>query len=180
MIDQCRIKCPHSFKVYDNATGQAVVTPKTYGKSINKSQLPEGLARFFPVGSSNAGEPSLGLSVRLLLPILHGIRDDVAEIREILSSFEIRMVGASILITYEGDWTRAEEALKRAEEEEEEEDDDESDDEEKPGLPYVVKLIDFAHTRITPGRGPDEGVLFGLDTLLELIDGRIRQLTLSN
>lgn len=157
------------------------MTPKTYGKSITKSQLPEGLARFFPVGSSNAGEPSLGLSVRLLLPILHGIRDDVAEIREILSTFEVRMVGASVLITYEGDWTRAKEGLQRIEEDEEdEEDEDESDDEEKPGLPYVVKLIDFAHTRITPGRGPDEGVLFGLDTLLGLIDGRIEQLTLHN
>ncbi len=154
------------------------MTPKTYGRSITKSQLPEGLARFFPVGSSNAGEPSLGLPVRLLLPILHGIRDDVAEIREILSTVEVRMVGASVLITYEGDWTRAKEALQWIEEDEE--DEDESDDEEKPGPPYVVKLIDFAHTRITLGKGPDEGVLFGLDTLLGLIDGRIEQLTLDN
>lgn len=163
--------------MYDNSTSQAVVTPKTYGKSINKSQLPEGIARFFPVGSSKAGEPSLGLPVQLLLPILHGIRENVAEIRQVLTSFEMRMVGASILIAYEGDWEQAKEKLARTEDEEEEEgEDDESEDEEKPGPPYVVKLIDFAHTRITLGRGPDEGVLTGLDTLLGLIDGHITQL----
>jgi len=163
--------------VYDNATREVVVAPKTYGRSINKSQLPEGIARFFPVGSSKAGEPSPGLPVQLLLPILHGVREDIAEIRQVLASFEMRMVGASILIAYEGDWKRAEETLERIEEDEDEddEDEDESEDEEKPGPPYVVKLIDFAHTRITPGRGPDEGVLTGLDTLVGLIDGRIAQ-----
>ena len=162
--------------MYDNTTSQVVVTPKTYGKSINKSQLPEGIARFFPVGSSKAGGPSLGLPVQLLLPVLHGIREDIAEIRQVLASFEMRMVGASILIAYEGNLKRAEETLERTEEEEEdEEDEDESEDEEKPGPPYVVKLIDFAHTRITPGRGPDKGVLTGLDTLIGLIDGRIAQ-----
>lgn len=151
------------------------MTPKTYGRSINKSQLPEGIARFFPVGSSKAGEPSLGLPVQLLLPILHGVREDIAEIRQVLASIEMRMVGASILIAYEGDWKRAEETLERTEDEDEDEDEDESEDEEKPGPPFVVKLIDFAHTRITPGRGPDEGVLTGLDTLVGLIDGRIAQ-----
>ena len=110
--------------MYDNTTSQAVVTPKTYGRSINKSQLPEGIAGFFPVGSSKAGEPSLGLPVQLLLPILHGVREDIAEIRQVLASIEMRMVGASILIAYEGDWKRAEETLERTEDEDEDEDED--------------------------------------------------------
>ncbi|KAK2460699.1 hypothetical protein APHAL10511_007169 [Amanita phalloides] len=156
------------FQVYDHITDQPVVTPKTYGKSINQSQLPEGIARFFPIGSKEEGESSLGLPIPLLLPILDGLKEDVAEIREIVAALEMRIVGSSLLIVYEGDWALAEEALKRTEEEEEEEVDDEGsdDDEEKPGPPYVVKLIDFAHTRITPGRGPDKSVLTGLDTVL--------------
>ena len=42
--------------------------------------------------------------------------------------------------------------------------------------PCVVKLIDFAHARMVPGQGPDEGVLKGVDTVLSLLDGRITQI----
>lgn len=59
--------------------------------------------------------------------------------------------------------------------EDEDYDVDDDDDMEGPTLPYTVKLIDFAHTRIKPGHGPDEGVLLGLDTILKLLDGRIEQ-----
>ncbi|KAI1791590.1 hypothetical protein LXA43DRAFT_1010937 [Ganoderma leucocontextum] len=41
------------------------------------------------------------------------------------------------------------------------------------GPPYLVKLIDFAHTKTVPGIGPGEGVLKGVDTVLRLLDGRI-------
>ena len=58
---------------------------------------------------------------------------------------------------------------------EDDDDDAEDDDEGKIGLPFVVRLIDFAHTRITPGQGPDQGVLLGLDTLSKLLSGRIEQ-----
>ncbi|KAJ7585640.1 hypothetical protein C8J56DRAFT_948514 [Mycena floridula] len=55
----------------------------------------------------------------------------------------------------------------------EDDDDDEGDDKEeqddgkagkkkKATAPYLVKLIDFAHTRMKPGSGPDEGVLKGM------------------
>ena len=56
-----------------------------------------------------------------------------------------------------------------------------SEDEEnkKPGPPYTVKLIDFAHTRLAPGAGPDKGVLLGLDNILKLIDGRIKDIKAS-
>lgn len=64
------------------------------------------------------------------------------------------MVGGSLLIIYEADWMRAAQA---------------------DNTPYVVKLIDFAHTKMTPGQGPDEGVLLGLDTVIRLLDGRIEE-----
>ena len=57
----------------------------------------------------------------------------------------------------------------------EDEDEDEDEDKKRVGPPYLVKLIDFAHTKIVPGIGPDEGVLKGVDTVLSLLDGRIEQ-----
>ncbi|KAL0061468.1 hypothetical protein AAF712_011691 [Marasmius tenuissimus] len=168
------------FQVYDNETGEAVNTPKSYGKSIKSSELPDGIERFFPVISEGSNK---GLPRELLLPILENIREDIAEIREAFAGIEMRMVGGSVLVIYEADPKKAEEGLaflKKLEEEgppeDEDEDGDEEDEKNKPGLPYVVKLIDFAHTRFKPGQGPDEGVLKGIDTVLRLLDGRIEQL----
>ncbi|THH21461.1 hypothetical protein EW146_g104 [Bondarzewia mesenterica] len=45
----------------------------------------------------------------------------------------------------------------------------------KPGAPYAVRLIDFAHMRLKPGEGPDVGVLKGVDTTLQLLEGRLEE-----
>jgi 1D-myo-inositol-tetrakisphosphate 5-kinase/inositol-polyphosphate multikinase len=109
------------------------------------------------------------------------------------------MIGSSLLIVYEGDWDRAETGVQwlakqpastssgegggkgeeiyedtevEGSEEDEESDEEDSSDEGSEG-PCVVRLIDFAHTRLKPGEGPDVGLLKGLDTLLSLLDGRI-------
>lgn len=111
------------------------------------------------------------------------------------------MVGSSLLIIYEGDWERAEmgvqwvtkqlASISRGEdggeeeeinedtevEGEEDEESDEDSSDEGSESPCVVRLIDFAHTRLKPGQGPDMGVLKGLDTLLSLLDGRIASLS---
>lgn len=128
----------------------------------------------------------MGLPRRLLLPILSAIKRDVEDIKEAFKEIEMRMVGGSVLIIYEADWERAEEGVKfleqeaekDGEEEDDEEDDDDDDDDEgakKPRAPYIVKLIDFAHTRIKPGEGPDQGVLLGFETVIRLLDGRIKE-----
>ncbi|KAJ7132961.1 hypothetical protein C8R46DRAFT_923614 [Mycena filopes] len=161
------------FQVYDNTTGTAVHTPKTYGKSISAAQLPEALARFFPIAGANANpettdtpSPPLnqGLPAALLHPILELLREDIADIRDALSALEMRLVGASLLILYESDPVRAEEGIKWM-----------LDDERcsKPTPPCDVRLIDFAHTRFVPGQGPDAGVLLGFDTFLRLMDEHI-------
>lgn len=162
-------------------------TPKSYGKSIKPADLPDGIARFFPVASTatTAENSNSGLTRSTLLPILRGIREDVAELKDAFAQVDMRMVGGSVLIIYEADEDKAKEGLKLLEEgafeEEDEEDEDESEDEQnKPGPPFVAKLIDFAHTRIVPGEGPDEGVLLGLNTVLRLLDGRIEQIELSD
>ncbi|KAJ7134847.1 hypothetical protein C8R44DRAFT_829198 [Mycena epipterygia] len=164
------------FQVHDNTTGEAVRTPKAYGKSISAAQLPEGIARFFPIATADA--PTQGLPAALLLQILELLREDVQDIRDALAVLEVRMVGASLLILYESDAARAEEGLKwmlndQYEDEDEDDDDDDDENEPKPGPPCDVRLIDFAHTRLVPGQGPDEGVLLGISTLLALLDERI-------
>lgn len=119
------------------------------------------------------------------------------EIRDVLGKTELHLVGSSLLVIYEGDWDRAEMGVQwlarhwdqETEEEkdegaeiegdegveEEEEDDSSEGDSEDEGnnWPCVVRLIDFAHTRLKPGQGPDPGVLKGLETVLNLLDGRI-------
>ncbi|KAI1790448.1 SAICAR synthase-like protein [Ganoderma leucocontextum] len=190
------------FQVHDLATGKAVNTPKAYGKSIKPADLPEGIARFFPFSAAPDAPQELttegesiakaatgtGLPPNMLLPVLESMREDVADIRAALAQVHLRMVGGSLLIIYEADLERMREGLKWLEEAQEEEDDEEDDEEEEEeeedeeddekkrvGPPYLVKLIDFAHTKIGPGIGPDEGVLKGVDTVLRLLDGRIEQ-----
>ena len=173
-------------QVYSNKTGQPVNTPKSYGKTIKASQLGEGIAKFFPVGTeSKEDEDALGLPYDTLVHVLTAIRDEIKEIRDVYSELEIRMVGGSLLVVYEADWERAIEGLKGmvSDEEEDDDEDDEDDDEDdeegnpkKIGPPYSVKLIDFAHTILVPGQGPDEGVLLGIDTVLNLLQKRLDEI----
>jgi len=171
------------FQVYDTVTGQAVIMPRSYGKSLKASDLPDGVAKFFPVHSEQSPQ---GLPKEQLLPVMEVIRKHVAAVRDAFAQLEIRMVGGSFLIIYESDPERAKQGiavleegdLEEGEEDDEDESEGEDEDEEdtKPGLLYLVKLIDFAHTEVVAGEGPDEGVLLGMDTTLKLLDGRIAQI----
>jgi len=144
---------------------------------------------FFPLGVKAVQESTeqpistSGLPRETLVPILRSIRGEIQEIRDAIADIELRMVGGSLLIIYEADWDRAAEGIKKYLSHEEEEDDEDEDDEDedndskpKAGPPFVVKLIDFAHTLFVPGQGPDEGVLKGIDTVLNLLDGRLKDL----
>ncbi|KAI2607476.1 inositol polyphosphate multikinase [Hypoxylon fragiforme] len=53
-----------------------------------------------------------------------------------------------------------------------EEEDEESDEEDLSSFPrlYSLKLIDFAHAKWTPGQGPDENVLKGVKSLLQIFE----------
>jgi len=177
------------FQVHDNATKQAVNTPKTYGKSIKAADLPDGIARFFPAAHPGAGADTedgrFGLPPRVLLTIITAVRAEIAQIRGALAGIEMRMVGGSLLVVYEADWERAESGIAahlaapaegEAQEDDEDEDDEDDDEEEGPGPAFVVKLIDFAHTKVEEGLGPAEGVLLGVDTVLRLLDGRIAEI----
>lgn len=141
------------------------------------------MVRFFPVATkSEDGSPSgQGLPRELLRPVLEGLIAEVKEIRAALAETELRMVGGSILVVYEADWDKAREGLENSTEREganteEDEDEDDDEDEESVSPPYLVRVIDFAHTRFATGEGPDEGVLLGLDTTIRLFEDRLSQL----
>lgn len=133
-----------------------------------------------------------GLPAELLTAVLRGIVSEIQTIRDVLADLEVRMVGTSLLVVYEADWDSARAALERLnapkaanhptdEMEDEDADDadeneDEDEDEEEEGRLFAVKLIDFAHTKVTPGLGSDEGLLFGIDTTINLLEGRIKEI----
>ncbi|KAL5511981.1 hypothetical protein ACEPAH_5200 [Sanghuangporus vaninii] len=184
------------FQVYDHTSSTSIITPKSYGKSIKASDLPDGMRRFFPLSSSSSSSSSpkgQGLPKPLLLPIIRGILKDVRTIRDALAKTELRMVGGSLLIVYEADWEAARSAVETnansadeptttnsagVEESEGESgyDSDVESSEEEEAPAYSVRLIDFAHTRLTPGEGPDTGVLKGIDTTISLLEGRIQEI----
>ncbi|KAG8768623.1 hypothetical protein FRC12_005454 [Ceratobasidium sp. 428] len=163
------------FSVYDPASQTYNVTPKEYGKSIKVEQLPEGITRFFPETVPREH----------LLNVLGAVHSKLLEIQHALAETEIRMVGGSVLIVWEGDPTALARAIETAESGRDvlQESDDEGEDEEeldesarKPGPVCVVKLIDFAHTQMVPGEGPDGGVMMGLGVTIKLLEGRIHDL----
>jgi len=200
-------------QVYSNDSPDPITTPKSYGKSITKEQLPEATAKFFPVSLAttqsdtletsgpSVSEPHPGLPPLLLYHVLTTIESDLEELKTTISNIEMRMVGGSILIMYEGDWERASKALTTPSltdttEADEDDDDDEVeveidengqvvlesipsemiDEEEEEGEHQAplcsVSLIDFAHTRLTKGQGADEGVLKGIQTMIDLVRQR--------
>lgn len=195
------------FQVYSNDSPKPILTPKSYGRSIKKEQLPDGIEMFFPVSSApyptppNPTEtPELDLSKPGLPPILlhcvlTTLQADLEELKATISNIEMRMVGGSVLIVYEGDWERASKAFSTPSEtattEEDEDDeieveidengqivlesipDEAIEEEEEPEAPLCsLSLIDFAHTRLIDGAGPDEGVLKGIQTMIDLVRQR--------
>lgn len=150
-------------------------------RSVSKP-LPDASSKETRTPSTGTGIPS-----ELLIPVLSGIHAEVKDIHDAVAKVEMRMVGGSLLIVYEADWERAREGLRLLHEErksdsssqdeegDDEEEEEEEDDTKSVGPPFVVKLIDFAHTRILPGEGPDNGVLLGLRTVLKLLDHRLEQ-----
>ncbi|GJJ11869.1 hypothetical protein Clacol_006107 [Clathrus columnatus] len=192
------------FNVFDYTEGKVINATRAYGKSLKKQDLPTGIAKCFPLAISTSDVPQgQGLPKELLKQVLEGIIIEIKEIIDILKRVDVCMVGTSLLIIYEADW----DILKRTlldwpskkievsttfdvedEEKEEEEaqyllnehdiaedEDDESEGNEDTRSPYIVKLIDFAHTSLKKRK--DTGVILGLETTLELLTGRLKEIS---
>lgn len=128
------------------------------------------------------------LPLPLLARLLSTLLSRLGALRAALAASELRAVGASLLVVYEGDAVRLassfaalDDGRVRWKEDAEvddtsssgSDDDDDADKADKPTLPLTLHLIDFAHTVPTPGQGPDQGVLLGLDHFMGLVEGRL-------
>ncbi|CAK9783380.1 SAICAR synthase-like protein [Cutaneotrichosporon oleaginosum] len=193
-----------------------IKTPRGFGYAATLADLPEGMRRFFPLPKdalpflSDEGETGEAYTdhatpPRLAARLLAELDGELARLEDALGRIELRAVGASVLVVYEGDAERLAAAFERfdrrrvtlaakslsqdseeeGEESEESESEDEDEDDEDDGdgaaadarrartcPPIVVRLIDFAHTWLEEGEGPDEGVLLGLRTLRGLVQAR--------
>lgn len=194
-----------------------IATPRGFGYNLTEERLPEGLVRFFPLPDDSV--PYLSdtdtsphddykdhaLPPPLAARVLSLLDDELARLEAALSTIELRAVGASVLVVYEGDPVRLEQALERfaakrvtlaarslaegldddddEEESDEEIESDSEDSDTDDGVkaderraakcpPLVVRLIDFAHTWLVEGEGPDQGVLLGLKTFRGLVQRR--------
>ena len=150
-----------------------------------------------------------------VLKVLGILEEQIDRLVSVVENLEMRFIGASVLIVYEGDEKRLASALERydahaqvaslnnhtttlhkalaaydSDDEEDEEDgmysgesSTSSDDDEDDGTrvdarrarrcpPVSLRLNDFAHTRLAEGEGPDEGVLLGLKSLVDLVNRR--------
>lgn len=179
------------FQVYDTTTQKTINIPKDYGRALKVSQLPEAIARFFPIatpivplstptptdeegGHTEITPSPAGTPPNLLVPVLKGIVQSVRELRHALAKTEMRMVGGSILFIYEGDPEVLARALQSAGADAPANEDPFADG-TLPIPIFSLKLIDFAHTILKEGLGPDEGVLLGVDTTIALLEARIKE-----
>lgn len=160
-------------QVFDAGTREYITTPKSYGKSITSSQLPEAFSKFLPVLSpmldpSKSVETAqalestpIGYPADLLTQVIDGIYADVVAIKSAMEQLYLRMVGGSLLVVYEGDTDVLRLALSG-----------EENGGSKPPA-YRVKLIDFAHTKFKSEQdGVDKGVILGMENTLKYLAGR--------
>lgn len=172
-------------QVWDELSQSFIITDKTYGKSLRPHQLPEGVARFF-LGTH------LPSPLPHRLPILSALATRLRALETLVESLEVRIRGGSLLIVVEGDPAalisaleresvqREKEGVERDEEEEGSEASMETSDEEGVALPqtcvpWELRLIDFAHATRAEGQGADQGLLRGIRTVRELVEGLLKE-----
>ncbi|KAJ3051279.1 inositol hexakisphosphate kinase 3 [Rhizophlyctis rosea] len=131
-------------KVWDPQTKGYLTRDKKYGRMLLPQTLPLAFKTFLSVPSTQT----------FIHPtIIHSVRSQLVDLYDTIKSENIRLYTSSLLIIYEGDV--GEEA-------------------EKKGTKgrAEVKLIDFAHSSFGAAElGTDEGALFGLGTLISILDG---------
>ncbi|SPO24175.1 related to ARG82 - dual-specificity inositol polyphosphate kinase required for regulation of phosphate-and nitrogen-responsive genes [Ustilago trichophora] len=173
------------WQTYDVETKSYHSVPKTFGKTIKAEHLELGMRMLLACpqeGDAEHAETALvgtSLSVDALsfrLPSLpdelveKALREhlvkDLEEIHAIFSEVEVRMRGASLLLVYEGEPSRLSQTLA-------------SGSVVQEGKAQV-RVIDFGHATIVPGQGPDQGVLLGLSTVLDLARKQLERLESKN
>ncbi|AOW01543.1 hypothetical protein B0I73DRAFT_129380 [Yarrowia lipolytica] len=123
---------------------------KKYGRSLTDGDISSCLNKnMFPVSHLGYDRASALISV---------IIQELLYIRRVFRRIEMRMHSASVLIIYESDLQAFDDRLN-------------NQGEEEVGPLYQAKIVDFAHTSLTPGRGPDLDSIEGLSKLISIMKG---------
>lgn len=143
--------------IWDPSSASRQAYDKQFGRSVKPDALVDAFAQFFKY--IDAAETKHELAAK--------IYEEVDFIHHIIADYEVRMKSASVLIVFEGDpktYDTKRTLLQQQEQlEEEHECCSDSEEEQSKESQFVkVKIIDFAHSKFTPGLGPDENILKGL------------------
>ncbi|KAJ3226623.1 hypothetical protein HK099_004503 [Clydaea vesicula] len=132
-------------KVVDPQSNTSFKAGKELGRSLSASTISEGFKPFF----INQDKVLINKS------ILNQFKSKISNLIEVLKVEEYRLYSSSVLLIYDGNFAFTE--VK-----------------ERTEFLTDVKLIDFAHSHFCRGEGPDEGAVFGLKNLLDIIESYIR------
>lgn len=172
--------------VYDDSAegeGERIVYDKNYGRNLKTEDFETGLAKFFPFPHTEDTKKQKDRVYQAALTIQYFL-EKLKYVHEVLSSKEFVMRAGSLLFVYEGKTSafyqkydkiaELREADKKGEVKDEEEDEDEDEEalteEDLTDQMFTLTLIDFAHTRFVPGQGPDQGVLKGIQVLIDTFE----------
>lgn len=153
---------------------------KNYGRTFTSSNVQEAFEEFF-------GTNKYRMS-RARRTALEACAAEIEQINQVLANEEIRFYSSSLLLVVEGDEDHLRSALTELErlmearqvptgqqERDDEQEEEEDEDQEGVSTPRLstVKLIDFAHASWMPGSGPDENVLTGIKSVLEILHNMV-------
>ncbi|PNS18644.1 Inositol polyphosphate multikinase [Sphaceloma murrayae] len=147
---------------------------KFYGRGLNPGNVKQAFQEFFDHTGNDPDNQSFA-------DIYPGALEAVQDIENVISQQESRMYSASLLFVYEGDREarrKAIEAMASAQDvpkpdrspTDSAQDGEHVDDEDEDGIKlFDVRVIDFAHATWTPGAGPDENMLHGIRSVLQVM-----------
>ncbi|KAL8784843.1 MAG: hypothetical protein Q9213_003747 [Squamulea squamosa] len=143
---------------------------KHYGRTLTTETVRQGFEDYFML--ERGGAVPKGPMRRVVKRFL----EDLTDLKSALENEESRMYSASLLFVYEGDKDALKDALAREKEEwmdgtNGEGSPEEDNDEDQAPAVQGLKLIDFAHAEWTPGQGPDENLLHGLRSTIDILEG---------
>ncbi|KAH3673361.1 hypothetical protein WICPIJ_009850 [Wickerhamomyces pijperi] len=144
------------------------VFDKYYGRTLTKDTVKDHFQLFFRANQ---------LSQEQQDTVIRNTFTRLQMLYNCLLDKEVRIVSGSLLIVFEADsgrWNEMdnEDMILRdgyVIEGEDEEDSDEDEDNKIAPL-SLLSLIDFAHSRVTPGKGPDENIIVGVENLMNLLE----------
>lgn len=154
--------------MFENVEDGYVFVNKFFGRSRTKNNIMDAFNLFFDNDNLTQNRKE---------QVIHMFFQRLSLLYNTLLDTEVRMVSSSLLFIYEGDVSRWDDLndkdmIMRTSFLDEDSDDEDGDNDKEPSIPVLssLSLIDFAHSKFTPGQGCDENVIQGVENLIELFN----------